>query len=364
MKILLLIILLSALYQPMTYARSDYIYPGEVWQDVKNNPINAHGGGIYYDNEYYYFYGEYRVGKSIFSNEWQGSNQKVNMYRSKDLVNWVPVGIVLDLSHLPENYQLERPKIIYNKKNKEYVMWFHLEKNRKFTDGSGEAGVATSKNITGPYTFISASYSNAGVKPFSPTANTDSSNWFVRQANKRFEKYFSRGQPVRDMALFVDDDEKAYLIYESEDNYSLQVARLSDDYKSFSGVYSRILVGQLNEAPSIMKYNNKYYLITSGLSGYRPNAARISVTDNILGPWITLGNPMSSFNSNDVLTSFHSQPTYILKVKKDKYIYLGDRWDFKNNSYSDLWKSTYVWLPINLSNEIPSISWVEKLSPD
>ncbi|MDB2258953.1 hypothetical protein, partial [Klebsiella pneumoniae] len=107
----------------------------------------------------------------------------------------------------------------------------------------------------------------------------------------------------------------------SEDNYSLQVARLSDDYKSFSGVYSRILVGQLNEAPSIMKYKNKYYLITSGLSGYRPNAARISVADNILGPWVTLGNPMSSFNSNDILTSFHSQPTYILKVKSDKYIY-------------------------------------------
>lgn len=88
----------------------------KVWPDVKSNPINAHGGGIYYDGEYYYFYGEYRVGKSIFSNEWQGSNQKVNMYRSKDLVHWMPVGIVLDLSHLPENYQLERPKIIYNKK--------------------------------------------------------------------------------------------------------------------------------------------------------------------------------------------------------------------------------------------------------
>ncbi len=115
MKMLLLLISLSALYQPMIYARTD-IYPGKVWPDVKSNPINAHGGGIYYDGEYYYFYGEYRVGKSIFSNEWQGSNQKVNMYRSKDLVHWMPVGIVLDLSHLPENYQLERPKIIYNKK--------------------------------------------------------------------------------------------------------------------------------------------------------------------------------------------------------------------------------------------------------
>ena len=39
----------------------------------------------------------------------------------------------------------------------------------------------------------------------------------------------------RDMTLFVDDDGKAYHIYSSEDNLTLQIAELSDDYLSHTG---------------------------------------------------------------------------------------------------------------------------------
>ena len=40
------------------------------------------------------------------------------------------------------------------------------------------------------------------------------------------------GQMSRDMTLFVDEDGKAYHIYSSEENLTLQIAELSDDYLS------------------------------------------------------------------------------------------------------------------------------------
>ena len=61
------------------------------------------------------------------------------------------------------------------------------------------------------------------------------------------------GQMSRDMTLFVDDDGKAYHIYSSEDNLTLQIAELSDDYLSHTGKYIRIFPGGHNEAPAIFK---------------------------------------------------------------------------------------------------------------
>ena len=41
------------------------IVSGEVWLDTSGNPINAHGGGMLYHNGKYYWYGEYKKGKTI-----------------------------------------------------------------------------------------------------------------------------------------------------------------------------------------------------------------------------------------------------------------------------------------------------------
>ena len=39
------------------------------------------------------------------------------------------------------------------------------------------------------------------------------------------------GQMSRDMTLYVDDDGIAYHIYSSEENLTLQIAQLTDDYQ-------------------------------------------------------------------------------------------------------------------------------------
>ncbi len=47
---------------------------------------------------------------------------------------------------------------------------------------------------------------------------------------------FNGGQMSRDMTLYVDEDGKAYHIYSSEENLTLQIAELSDDYLSHTGI--------------------------------------------------------------------------------------------------------------------------------
>ena len=47
--------------------------PGQVWNDMDGNPINAHGGGLLYHNGTYYWYGEYKKGKRFCRTGLRGS---------------------------------------------------------------------------------------------------------------------------------------------------------------------------------------------------------------------------------------------------------------------------------------------------
>ena len=47
------------------YAQYTEFRPGQVWNDTDGNPINAHGGGVLYHEGIYYWYGEYKKGKTV-----------------------------------------------------------------------------------------------------------------------------------------------------------------------------------------------------------------------------------------------------------------------------------------------------------
>ena len=165
---------------------------------------------------------------------------------------------------------------------------------------------------------------------------------------------FESGQMARDMNLFVDDDGKAYHIYASEDNSTLHISELTDDYTACSGNYARFFVGRFMEAPAMFKKDGKYYLIMSGCTGWAPNPGRSAVASSIWGPWKELANP---FVGADSETSFHSQSTYVLPVpgKPGQFIYMGDRWTPKNAI-----DGRYIWLPIRFEGEQPVIEWLDE----
>jgi hypothetical protein len=165
---------------------------------------------------------------------------------------------------------------------------------------------------------------------------------------------------ARDLTVFVDDDTKGYLFTSSEDNAAIHISKLSDDYLSTTGNYSRIFVGRYMEAPTIFKRNGKYYFIGSGCTAWKPNAARSAVSSSIWGPWKELGNPCRGPNAN---ITFYSQSTYVLSVSgsnSDRFIIMADQWN-----EHDLADSRYTWLPITFDevSDDPIILWRDYWSP-
>jgi len=100
-------------------------------------------------------------------------------------------------------------------------------------------------------------------------------------------------------------------------------------------------------------------MITSGTTGWKPNAARLSVSEKLEGEWKTIGNPCRG-NENENKITFGSQSTQILPVqgKKDSFIYMGDRWTPEN-----LATSPHIWLPIEWEKGLPVIKWYTEWEP-
>ena len=160
---------------------------------------------------------------------------------------------------------------------------------------------------------------------------------------------------ARDMNLFVDDDGKAYHIYSSEENSTLHISQLSDDFLSYSGKYGRFFPNRYMEGAAMFKtIEGKYYLIASDCTGWDPNAARSAMAESIWGPWKELGNPAIGKDSE---TTFHSQSSYILAVngQKNSFIYMGDRWEPSNAI-----DGRYVWLPMQVIGGRPCMKWADE----
>jgi hypothetical protein len=240
----------------------------------------------------------------------------VSCYSSRDRVHWKNEGVALaadpldTASDLYSGRVIERPKVVFNERTGKYVMWMHIDRDDY---GYARAGVAVASRPEGPYRYLGSCRPN--------------------------------GQMSRDMTVFKDpDDGRAYLVYASENNNTMQVCLLSDDYLRPTTVFKRILVGQRREAPAVFKSGGRYFLITSLCSGWDPNAARYAVADSMLGEWKQEGNPCIG---PDSATTFHSQSTFVLPVEAaaGRFLFMADRWNKTN-----LEGSGYLWLPLRVKD--------------
>jgi hypothetical protein len=302
--------------------------PGEIWTDVNGVPINAHGGGILYHDKVYYWYGEIKTGKTRLpeaNRSWGGTRVEtmgISCYSSQDLYSWKYEGNVLPAVQDDPNHDLhlskvlERPKVLYNKATKQFVMWMHIDSQDY---ALAHAGVATSDSPKGPFRYVGS---------FRPDDAMS-----------------------RDMTVFMDDDGNAYLFHASEDNATMHISLLTDDYLKPAGRFVRIFEGRSMEAPVVFKNQGRYYLMASGCTGWAPNAARSAVAESIWGPWKELGNPC---RGPEAEVTFRGQSTYILPVaeKPGTFILMADRWNQR-----DLSDSRYIWLPITLTDTGFEVHW-------
>ncbi|QGH33800.1 family 43 glycosylhydrolase [Gracilibacillus salitolerans] len=362
----------EALAGLMANTLNESFKPGQPWLDTNGAVIQAHGGGIMYDEktETYYWYGEDKTNGYLPATG-------VHAYSSKDLYNWKDEGVVMkavenreDLDEDPyftklyenrtaeekdvifsdinqERGVLERPKVIYNEETDKYVLWLHVDGPYEGSDSNyakAKAGVAISDSPTGPFEFLESNRLNKMPEGY---------EYKVRNTGMS-----------RDMTLFKDDDGTAYIIYSSEENYSLYISKLNEEYTAIAGDeygedFTRAIYNGHREAPAMFKYKEKYYLITSGATGWDPNPARYHVADSILGDWTDMGTPVEGEGES---TTHGSQSTYVIPVDPEngKFIYMGDRWN-----RTDLANSRYIWLPVEFGQEDEiSIDWYDEWQLD
>ncbi|MFN8254397.1 MAG: glycoside hydrolase family 43 protein [Bacteroidales bacterium] len=368
-KLIFITLLISVFLSCHSVNQEKNFNPGLKWPDDKGIHINAHGGGILFHDGKYYWYGEYKI-------EGEAGNKAhvgVSCYSSENLYDWKNEGIALSvstdtLSDIAKGCILERPKVIYNSKTGKFVMWFHLELKDKGYDAA-RSGVAVSESATGPFRFVKSFRPNAGfwplnVQPFhkKPVSDTIKSKYCGGKGClpahpdtlNLLGRDFTGGQMARDMNLFVDDDGSAYHIYSSEENSTLHISKLTDDYLSYSGQFIRIFSDRYMEGAALFKYKGKYYLIASDCTGWSPNAARSASADSIFGTWTELGNPCRGADS---ALTFHSQSTFVLKMagKDDACIFMADRWNPKNAI-----DGRYVWLPFDFEGNKPVLKWKDQ----
>ena len=347
--------------------------PGELWLDDNGVHINAHGGGLLHKDGIHYWFGEHKIAGTAGNVAHVG----VHVYSSTNLSDWKDRGIALRVSdnedsEITEGCVIERPKVIYNEATQTFVMWFHLEwKGAGYS--AARSAVAVSKEATGPYQFLRSYRPNAGFWPLNAPKSSrvpldDAEIRYIATLSLGggslpeypldllYRRDFEIGQMARDMTVFADDDGIAYHIYSSEENGVTHVSELSADYTSYTGRYSRVLIGGFNEAPALFKRKGKYYLLTSGCTGWLPNAARLSVSDSIWGPYESLGNPCVG-SSEEIETTFHSQSTYVLAVdeQQDIFLYLGDRWNPENAI-----DGRYIWLTLTFEGDHAALKWQDK----
>lgn len=329
----LIIALCSSLFCIKVAAQDVEMKQGAVWLDTDGNAINAHGGGILYYEGTYYWYGEYKKGKTVLP-EWatwecyRTDVTGVSCYSSSDLKYWAFRGVVLSAAPMdatsdlyPANV-LERPKVIYCPKTQKFVMWMHID---SADYAKAAVGIATSNSPIGP---------------------------FVYQGSFR-----PQGMMSRDQTVFVDTDGKAYHFCSSMDNATMLISQLSDDYQSVTDRHSVTFEGKFREAPAVFKHDGRYYILTSGCSGWDPNEADLAVADSIMGSWHSLGNPC---RGRDADKTFYAQSTFVLPIAgcDGKFVTMFDRWNKTN-----LETSSYVWLPIVVTNDAITIPWTENFNP-
>ncbi len=299
---------------------------GTIWKDVDGNDIQAHGGCILQHEGVYYWYGEHKGAENCFEN---GENRLrvdvigISCYSSTDLVNWKYEGLIFESNKTdPESLihytqVMERPKVIYNKKTGKFVLWMHIDRADYTYAG---VGIAVSDSPIGKFELLRITVPNR--------------------------------QDSRDMTIYIDRDDTAYLIHSKDWNKTLNIARLTWDYTDLDGFYVSVLIDQEREAPAPFYHDGMYYMISSGCTGWHANAALFARCPDLLGKWKLIDNPCRGEHSDK---TFFGQSTFVFEVKGQFYLML-DHWIPEN-----LQKSGYSILPIEITPEQNLlIPWVEE----
>jgi Glycosyl hydrolases family 43 len=263
---------------------------------IHNKIVDAHDGRVIQFGKMYYWYGTQYGNTNGFTN----ANTYV-CYSSPDMVKWKFERSLLE--NKPEGV-FYRPHVVYNKKNKKYLLWYNWYP--KLWDG--QFGVAEADSPTGPFKIIN---DNVVVK------------------------HSKLG--VGDLGVFIDADAKAYLSYNTINGHKVSVEMLDDNYTA-SNMQGSEFIEENCEAGSMFKKENLYYLMTDYTCCFctQGSGAKVFTAANPFGPYVFKQNinrhagapasilqdgsstnnffeTLKANEKNSIMASF-SQPTAINKI--------------------------------------------------
>jgi hypothetical protein len=213
--------------------------------DANGKIVDAHDGRIIQFGNLFYWYGT-RYGST---NGFTTANEYV-CYSSPDLTKWKLEGPLLQ--EKPEGVYY-RPHVVYNRKTKKFILWYNWYPQL----WNGQFGVAVSDRPAGPFKIIN---------------------------DKVAVKHSILG--VGDLGVFVDDDGKAYLSYNTISRHKVSVELLNEDYTA-STMQGSAFIAEHCEAGSMFKRNGIYYLLTDYTCCFctQGSGAQVFTASNPLGPY-------------------------------------------------------------------------------
>ena len=344
------------------------IYPGKPWYDTEGRRIQAHGGAIFQEDGVYYWYGENKEKTDGKNDIWTWG---ISCYRSSDLCNWENLGLIIPpvlddpASPLAPQKRVDRPHILKNPRTGKYVCWIKL---------SGDDAcfvVLTADRLTGPYELV-----RQAVRP--------------------------QGKKVGDFDLFQAKDGNAYVFFDG-DHAGVFCSALTEDYLDLCGEltvqYPDLHAPFTREGVTVFSHGGKFYMLTSGMTGYIPNRSDSAVADNILGPYVPLGDPhvedasRASFNSQIsqvfplpgencfLVLADRWVPEYVVDARKadileraiashfepEKYqVSMEEKMEMRNSpmlASANTSIADYVWLPMSVVDGKPQIRWLDSWRP-
>jgi len=291
-----------------TIASSKWIVPGARWIDTNGDIVNAHAGCVTLEQStgLFWLFGEYKP-------EGATEGGGVSVYSSEDLVTWEPHGLAIEPieghEYISPKSVIQRPKVVYSEATGRYHMWWHVD-DAKYS--LLFQGLATSSNIAGPYSFVSAT---------APLGN-----W------------------SQDFGMFTDyKDGITYALYSNGDRVEgrdVYLAHFNDEITELDGVTFRWDKFDF-EAPTIIQTDQSYFALMSHKTGYRPNNVVAFRADNLAGPW---SQPFMVAPLNT--RTFNSQSGFSIRINGTEtttYLYMGDQWDQRSNH-----EARYIWLPMTI----------------
>jgi hypothetical protein len=213
--------------------------------DSKGNIVDAHDGRIIQFGNKFYWYGTAYGNTNGFTT----ANDYV-CYSSTNMSKWKPEGNLLPQKPTGVYY---RPHVVYNARTKKYILWYNWYPKL----WNGQFGVAESNSPAGPFTILN---DNVQVK------------------------HQSLG--VGDLGVFVDDDNKAYLSYNTISGHKVSVELLDENYTA-STLQGSEFIAEHCEAGSMFKRNNLYYLLTDYTCCFctQGSGAKVFTATSPLGPF-------------------------------------------------------------------------------